>query len=189
LKLSKNGLTKEQEIKLIFIFLIIFYAANIFAKNCVIDSSNSFTEFIATGKPAMIKITGRSEKLEGALDFSKTLDLGSVQIDLNSFETGMDTRNEHMKEKYLEVNKNNFKTSVFKLSKIENNTFSGKILLHGVEKDITGKAEVKLSDKACGAKATFNLKMSDFAIETPNYLGVTVAEEVNVTVELKGNIL
>lgn len=137
----------------------------------------------------MIKISGKSEKLEGNIDFTKTQDLGTVQIDLNTFDTGMDTRNEHMKEKYLEVNKENFKMAIFKLEKLIGENFSGKIRLHGVEKDISGKATSKIDDKSCSSHATFNLKLSDFAIEIPNYLGVTVAEDVEVSVLLKGNFL
>jgi polyisoprenoid-binding protein YceI len=179
----------EQKIKKIFIILIILISPISFSKTCIIDSSKSFVEFIATGKPAMIKITGRSERPEGAIDFSKSQDLGSVQIDLNSFDTGMETRNEHMKEKYLEVNKPNFKLSVFKLEKLVNEEFSGKISLHGIEKNISGKAVIKIDEKSCQATTSFNLKLNDFSIEIPSYLGVTVAEEVAVSVQLKGNFL
>jgi polyisoprenoid-binding protein YceI len=136
----------------------------------------------------MIKISGKSEKVDGTIDFSKSQDLGSVQIDLNSFDTGMDSRNEHMKEKYLEVGKADFKMAVFKLEKINGNDFSGKMKLHGVEKNIAGKTTTKFDDKSCVIEASFSLKLSEFAIEIPTYLGVTVAEDVEINVALKGNI-
>jgi len=180
----------EQKIKNLIIFLaIIFLSPQTFAKNCVIDTTQSSAEFVATGKPAMIKISGKSTKLEGAIDFKKNQDLGTIQIDLNTFDTEMETRNEHMKEKYLEVNKANNKMAIFKLEKLGTQDFQGKLTLHGVEKNITGQSVTKSSETDCEATADFSLKLSEYNIEIPSYLGVTVAEDVVVKVSIKGKIL
>ena len=64
---------------------------------------------MAIGRPAAIKILGKSKGPSGELKIQKSdqdfLVNGEAIIDLDSFETGINMRDQHMKEKYLETGK------------------------------------------------------------------------------------
>ena len=66
------------------------------------------------------------------------------------------------------------------LSNAGEKKFRGKLSLHGKEKEVAGTytAEGGL------VKAKFPLTLSDYAIDVPRYLGITVADTVDVNVEL-----
>lgn len=66
-------------------------------------------EFLAIGRPSAIKIRGKGTAPEGKVtlvsDKENRIARGTLVFDMTSLDTGMDTRNEHMKEKYLETGK------------------------------------------------------------------------------------
>lgn len=59
--------------------------------------------------------------------------------------------------------------------------FTGQLTLHGVTKPVTGK--VNMSDEK-EIEAGFKIKLSEYKIDIPKYLGITVADEVEVTVKI-----
>jgi len=161
-----------------------------------LDPATSTLEFTAIGKPGFLRINGKGAKIEGSADKSGNMLSGTFQTRLNDFVTGIDMRDEHMKKKYLETDK--YPTAVLKwsvptttLNGAKEVAFKGMLLLHGIEKEVTGTATVDpaADHKQFGVDATFPLKLSDFKIDIPKYLGVTVAEEVEVHAHLtaRGN--
>ena len=97
-------------------------------------------------------------------------------------------RNQHMKEKYLEVGKfpkadlalTGLKVTPEELKTDFTKTFSGILSLHGVSKEVTGQFTWSAAKREVSAQ--FELKVSDFSIDVPKYLGVTVSEKVDVQV-------
>src|SRR3989338_6695806 len=59
--------------------------------------------FLAVGKPSMLKIHGKGKILAADFQLEKESLKGSAEVDLNSIDTGIALRNQHMKEKYLET--------------------------------------------------------------------------------------
>lgn len=154
-------------------------------------SGTGNVEFLALGRPAMIKILGKSDGPKGDLKAEKGALSGKLILDLNNFDTGIKLRNEHTKDKYLEVGK--FPQAELTLDPLtlaeleggkdfskEKVPFKGTLKLHGEEKPVSGEADISRKGKELAVKAEFSIKTVDFKIETPKYMGITVAEDVKV---------
>jgi len=162
----------------------------------------STVEFNAIGKPNFLKIKGVAKGLNGNLILDKKNFTGKIEFDLNALETGISLRDKHMKEKYLESTKSEFAHAVLTLTdvkmsedlasnksaKMSDCSFKGKLKLHGVEKEIEGKANVNRTGDEIEVNASFDLLIADYGIEIPSYAGIKVANEVKLAVEIKAPI-
>jgi len=161
-------------------------------------------EFLAIGNPSALKIHGemKDEKPEqkpvkGTLTFSGADVGGKVTCLLDSFDTGIGMRNRHMKEKYLETGK--YPEAVFTLTelklpsagkevKAKEIPFKGTLTLHGVTKPVAGVATIERKGDAANGTFEFKLKTSDYNIQTPSFMGITMADEVTVDVKFEGPV-
>jgi polyisoprenoid-binding protein YceI len=114
---------------------------------------------------------------------------GAVHVDLQSLETGIGLRDRHMRDNYLEVQKGpEFATATLEGIQIEKlegkTTFKGTLLLHGQRKEVTGTAELRDQGGKIRVLAEFPVKVSEFSIPKPSYLGVGVTDEVRVKVTM-----
>ena len=121
----------------------------------------------------------------GALD-------GSLAVDLRTLDTGIGLRDDHLREKYLEVGKGpDFDRAT--LSEIDvsglnmdspegKGSFTGSLSLHGAKKPVTGTLDVRQAGPALRVKASFPVLLSDYGIAKPRYLGVGVKDTVQVEV-------
>jgi polyisoprenoid-binding protein YceI len=117
---------------------------------------------------------------------------GSLAVDLHTLDTGISLRNEHLRQQYLEVDKApGYDQAV--LTEIElqglnrdapqgKGSFSGSLALHGVSKSVTGPVEVRKGGAGLQVKASFPVRLADYAIAEPRYLGVGVKDTVQVNV-------
>ncbi len=144
--------------------------------------------FLAKGKPALISIKGEGEGATAALKEKDQMLNGEVSFQLKSLKTGIELRDDHLKNKYLEVEKH--PTATLKISdlKLPENLkdgfpFKGILSLHGIDQPIEGIASVAADSKSQKISADFKIKLSQFKIEIPSFKGITVAEEVQVKVE------
>jgi polyisoprenoid-binding protein YceI len=149
-------------------------------------------EALAVGKPSFIKIRGKGEPAKGELKVDGKKASGVFEFQVGTLDTGIDLRNEHMREKYLQVKEHpTAKLEIKDLvlnedfnparPKISEQAFEGELTLHGVTKPVRGKFTV---GEKRDVAADFKIKLSDFNVEIPKYLGVTVADEVNVEVKI-----
>jgi polyisoprenoid-binding protein YceI len=114
---------------------------------------------------------------------------GALHVNLQSLETGIGVRDRHMRENYLEVQKGpDFATATLEQIRVErlqgSTTLKGVLSLHGEKREISGTAEIKEQDGRLRVQAQFPVKVSEFAIPKPSYLGVGVRDEVQVKVNL-----
>ena len=113
---------------------------------------------------------------------------GRLQVDLRSIETGIALRDRHMKENYLEVGKPGFDRVVLEQIQLErmngSTPFTGLLTLHGRQRAIAGAAVLQETRDGLRVEAEFPVRLSDYAIAEPTYLGVGVASEVRVRVVL-----
>ena len=176
-----------------FLITILFLSTSANATEILV--SNGKVEFLAIGKPSAIKIRGKSDKLESRLQVTGKNVSGQFIFDLNSLDTGIDTRNVHMKEKYLEVGK--FKNAELTLKtialekdickedlKFKETPFEGTLKLHGVEKSVNGEFDVKAAKSSGHAQVRFSIMITDFGIDIPTYMGIKVTDKVENTIEL-----
>lgn len=138
---------------------------------------------------------GRTSELSGVLTATSTKPAtlaGDLSVDLRKLDTGINLRNEHLRENYLEVSKAaGYEHAVLSgvtmpdadLATTEGKTrFTGQLRVHGVTKPVTGAAEIKrLSDKV-KITAHLTVHLPDFEIAQPRYLGVGVKDDVQLTV-------
>ena len=114
---------------------------------------------------------------------------GTLRVELQTLETGIAMRDRHMKNNYLEVEKGpTFSTASFddiRVEKLDGKTvFSGILTLHGQRKKVSGAAELQQRDGRIRVQAQFALKVSDFEIAKPSYLGVGVRDEIHIKVSM-----
>ncbi|MBY0316383.1 MAG: YceI family protein [Bdellovibrionales bacterium] len=146
--------------------------------------------FEAVGKPSFLKIKGQGEGPEGNIQIDKNI-TGEFKFKLDTLNTGISLRDSHMKEKYLEVAKHpdaRLKLEEVKDWSVEKGEaqgvpFKGSLTIHGVEKPVTGTVDIKKKDAGYAVVANFETKISLYGIDLPSYAGVTVADDVKVSVK------
>ena len=155
-----------------------------------VDSGS--TKFLAVGRPSLLKIRGEGKGPQGDLQISDGSVTGDLKMDITSFTTGIDMRDHHMKEKYLEVEKFPSATLTVKKASIGDASslpkdidFEGDLTLHGVTQPVKGKAHVEKDGANFSFNATFPVKITDHKIDIPSYGGIKVADEVTVEVSSK----
>jgi polyisoprenoid-binding protein YceI len=160
-----------------------------------IKTTQGHVEFLAIGKPSAIKIRGKGDKLSSQMQFKDKTLAGKFMFDLSSLDTGIDTRNTHMKEKYLETAK--FKDAELNLKslkltqdickedvKLEKSPFEGTLKLHGVEQPVKGEFDVTSKKGQGHSQVRFNLLITDYKIDIPSYMGIKVTDKVENTIDL-----
>src|SRR4051812_34300287 len=70
-----------------------------------LGAGSGTVEFNATGRPSALVINGKGAAPKGKVAVNGTSVTGSANFDLTSLDTGINLRNDHMKNKYLEVSK------------------------------------------------------------------------------------
>jgi polyisoprenoid-binding protein YceI len=117
---------------------------------------------------------------------------GSLVVDLRTIDTGISLRNDHLREKYLEVDKapgyDKATLSEVDLKGLNpdapagKGSFTGSLMLHGTKRTVTGPVEIRTSGAGFLVKAAFPVALSDYNIPEPRYLGVGVKNQVMVEV-------
>lgn len=155
----------------------------------------SNVEFLAVGKPSLIKINGSGAKLQGSVEISPVAVNGTFVVQLKELTTKIDMRDDHMKNKYLEVEKYPMATLVItdlKIekniltagSKIENQAFTGKLMLHGQESEVKGTFTADSGASTIDIVAQAKTSIQAHKIEIPSYMGIKVADDIEFKVTL-----
>ena len=120
---------------------------------------------------------------------------GELMVPLADLDTGIELRNQHLRDNYLEVGKGpEFSHAVLTAVRptglaadapVGKGTFTATLRLHGVERPITGQMEVRRAGQALRVRASFPVVLEQFGIAKPRYLGVGVREEVTVQVSFE----
>lgn len=176
------------------IFFLCFISVRLFAAEQFLVPKKSNVEYELTGRTAMFKVTGTAEGLKSSLRIAENKLNGEIVFDLNSLKSDLAERDEIMKKTYLETDRFSEAKLVFKSfqmplgwslknPKITLYSFKATLVLHGVEKDITGNFSIE--DKLAKVNAKFDVKLSEFKIKSPEYLGVKIGDIVKINVSLE----
>ena len=113
---------------------------------------------------------------------------GALLVKLDTLETGIGLRDHHLRDNYLEVGKG----AGYDVATLENiqleksdgkSAFKATLLLHGQKRQVSGTSTLhRRSDGTTHVDAEFPLKVSEFSIPKPTYLGVGVRDEIQVKV-------
>lgn len=157
-----------------------------------LSQGKSQVDFEGTGKPSMLKIHGTSEeKLNGFFVFDGKKFSGKAIFDLASLDTGIDIRNDHMKNRYLEVSKfpkaeleikeisftRDFNPQSFKVA----GPFKGVLQLHGISHPVAGKINLNAKEGELEVECEYSLSIIDFKIQRPAYANISMTDDVHVT--------
>lgn len=124
---------------------------------------------------------------------------GQVRVGLDSLDTGIELRNRHLRETYLEVDRGDeFREAVLTAVELADplpsgardheTGFAGLLSLHGMERRVEGEARLVRRDGRVRVEAEFPLSLAEFAIAPPRYLGVGVRDELRITVSFDAAI-
>lgn len=161
-----------------------------------IDSANSRAGFVAIGSPGFLRITGEGGHVSGNATSTtpsgaKEQVTGTFEVNLSELTTGMSLRDRHMKEKYLETGK--FPVATLTIDALslpadsseQSSEFTGMLTLKGVTKKITGQAKLARISTGIKVDANFAVNLNDYPVGVPSWLGVTVAEKVDIEVSFQ----
>jgi polyisoprenoid-binding protein YceI len=114
---------------------------------------------------------------------------GMFAVDLMKLQTGIPLRDLQLRNNYLEVQRGpDFAVAKLVNLKLERvpgtGTIRGLLTLHGQQREVTGVADVQPEGTGYRVAATFPLRISEFQIAEPKYLGVGMADEITVRVKL-----
>jgi polyisoprenoid-binding protein YceI len=114
---------------------------------------------------------------------------GELIVDLRTLDTGISLRNRHLRSNYLEVEKGpTFSAARLRDIRVERlegkTTFRGTLTLHGESREVSGTANIVPNGGSYRLEASFPVRISEFKIPEPTYLGVGVKDEVVVRVNL-----
>jgi polyisoprenoid-binding protein YceI len=134
----------------------------------------------------------KTKALSGALtvapDNPQAID-AALLVDLGTLETGIRLRDNHLKNKYLEVEKgpefSHARLSDVRLDRLHGRTtFQGVLTLHGQTRPVSGTADIRPEGDGYRLTASFPVRVSEFGIPEPSYLGVGVKDEIVVRVRM-----
>lgn len=157
--------------KSLFVLAIIFVSQISFAQQGTVKAYvtlNPAGDFVGT-----MKSTGAAT-LNGGKVTAK-----NIVVDIKSLNTGLDLRDDHGKNKYLEVGK--YPTAILIEATGENGKGTGQLQFHGKTNPITGTYTIQ------GGKilhAEFKIKMSQYGISDINYKGIGVEDDVKIEVQI-----
>jgi polyisoprenoid-binding protein YceI len=164
-----------------------------------VTATGGQVEFTAVGWPSALTIHGKGDGIDGRLAVDGASVSGTLTFDLAGLTTGIGLRDKHMKEKYLEVERHPRASLALEGVSVAalpagdrfdpvRLPFQGMLTLHGVTQRISGEARVGRAGNAVKTVAEFPIDIGAFGIEVPSYMGITVAEKVQVKVSFSGGV-
>lgn len=154
--------------------------------SAALSNGESKVVFKATG-PGGLSFEGKSNSANLKENGNSIV----VSVKLDTLVTGIDLRDRHMKEKYLETGK--YPTAVLEVDKTKlqlptgnavSATVDGRLTLHGVTRPVKVTYHADGDPKRAKVDGTMRINMNEFKIEVPSYLGVTVKPNVEIAVKL-----
>jgi polyisoprenoid-binding protein YceI len=112
-----------------------------------------------------------------------------LSVDLRTLKTGIAMRDRHMKDNYLEVERGPaFGTATIeniRIDRLDGKTmFNATLVLHGERRPIAGSATLERRDGGYSVQAEFPVRVSEYNIAKPTYLGVGVQDEIRIKIAL-----
>ncbi len=160
-------------------------------------------------KAPLETIEGVTSRIEGNLDVdlaNPTAATGQFEVDLTTLKTGIDMRDQHLRERF--VHTDSFPKATFRLTKVAklaapaladgqpiNVEAQGKMTIHGVTKPVmaTGtvtymkeseETQVRLPGDLLHVDVAIPILLSDFGIERPKMLFMKLSDNVTIGVDV-----
>lgn len=149
-------------------------------------------------------IEGESTDLSGWIKFDpanmNSPVEGEFRVDLRTLDTGIETRDEHMREDHLQTDK--FPYAWFELNRLKGfpakmpekgevgGQVAGYFIIHGVKRSLTAGLEISSEIDPDGGviysvRATFSIELDQYQIPRPKALFLKLAEIMEIELALK----
>jgi hypothetical protein len=170
--------------KIIFLSLILFCTC--FAKAQLYSSKEGIVSFFSEAPLENIDATNKNVSSFLNLTTDEVLFL----LPIRGFKFDKDLMEEHFNEKYMESDKYPNATFKGKINEkgvigkpgIHNITVTGKLTIHGVEKEITVPGVVITAEDTIKVRCLFNISLKDYKVAIPKLVFQNIAETVAVKV-------
>jgi polyisoprenoid-binding protein YceI len=134
--------------------------------------------------PAGFKIEGKTNSVD-LKDDGKTL---TVVVGLKDLDTGIDLRNKHMRDKYLEVEKYPEATLAVPLDSVKwpedgkstSGEAKGTFSVHGKSKEISFKYKVANAGGTFTVEGDAPVNFKEHDVNVPSYMGITVKPDITI---------
>jgi len=165
--------------------MLLLIAPHALAAPYQFTKANNHVNWTAVGTPGFLRINGAGGAAEGKLEAADGKVSGELTVQLADYTTGLDLRDHHMKEKYLDVAKYPAAKLVLAsqpYAEGKESTISGDLTI----KDVTKAVKITFTATGKNVQAKFKINIKDYpSIGVPAHLGITVADEVEVLVDAK----
>jgi polyisoprenoid-binding protein YceI len=172
--------------KILIITLYVLFSLPALAKIKII---NSEVKFSAIGKPSFIKANGSLPLIDANFILNEDQFSGDAKVSIIKLNSGIESRDKHLKEAYLHAKKFPEAELLIKEQKVSINNSSQTIRailkLHGIEKEIELDTKLSKEGKVVSLESNFEIRLSDFSIELPSFKGITAANKVKINVVTK----
>lgn len=177
-------------LKITALLLLIVFTAKPAASQVYV-ADDGYVEFVSSAP--LLEFKGTSNNLTGMIDLDENL--VDFYIDLNTLDTGINLRNRHMRESYLETEKYpfaEFTGSMISEFDVENMnaqdvSVQGTFTIHGVEKDMEISGTLRKVNEGLQLDANWTVLLDDHDIRRPRVVFYELADEqiVNISILLK----
>jgi polyisoprenoid-binding protein YceI len=172
---------------LLLIFLMLFAAASTTVSAQSYMTEDGYVEFKSSAP--LLTFKGISNHLTGLIDLDKNL--VDFYVDLTTLDTGINLRNRHMRDSYLETDKYPFAeftgtiTSGFDYESEGEQavTVQGDFTIHGVTKEMTITGTLKRVTDGLELNASWKVLLEDHNINKPRVVFYELADEQEVTIK------
>jgi len=151
-------------------------------------ATEGYAEFVSNAP--LLEFKGKSDHLHGLIDLDQNL--VDFYIDLSTLDTGINLRNRHMRDSYLETDRCPFGeftgelTSDFDpdLHEEQDVTVKGTFKMHCIshEKEISGT--IYPSDDGLKVDASWSVLLDDYDIDRPRVVFYELADEQKVNISI-----
>lgn len=134
--------------------------------------------------PAGFKIEGKTKSVD-VKDDGKAL---TVVVGLKDLETGIELRDKHMRDKYLEVEKYPEVTLAVPFDQVKwpedgkstDGSGKGTFALHGKTKEITFKYKITNTGGTYAIEGEAPVNFKEHDVNVPSYMGITVKPDITI---------
>ncbi len=178
------------------ILLFIVSSHTLLAETYQIDSEQSVVTLRMTHSLLGRFDTNARDALMGQIrvDTAKNqLVVGRLEFKPEKLSSLISLRDDHLKEDYLEVKK--FPLIVFEGATLsiyskaksppDGESFKGKVTVKGQTEEIQGHSKVTFEEDSLKGEVKLKLKITQFPIKNPKYMGVGVKDDVEVLIDLR----
>lgn len=155
------------------------------AEATLVEPSHAQIAFVMAGTAGM-RIEGKTTDFQ-LVETDKAI---TVDVPLGNLSTGISLRDKHMREKYLDVAhypqaelRVTRQALQFPKGATAVADAHGLLTLHGKTNPVTFHYEAAPKGTSYRVHASLHVKTTDYGIEIPSYLGITVKPDVDVTVD------